>query len=99
MVRDLLEIPVVGTVPAIKPAAALSKSGVIGILGTEATIRQPYVDNIEREFAAGKHLLRFAAPGWVEAAEANLRGAPIDRAAIAAAVKIGRATCRERGCH
>src|SRR3546814_19966606 len=52
MVRDVLEIPVVGTVPAIKPAAALSKSGVIGLLGTEATIRQPYVDNLEAEFAS-----------------------------------------------
>src|SRR3546814_6010960 len=73
MVRDVLEIPVVGTVPAIKPAAALSKSGVIGLLGTEATIRQPYVDNLEAEFASGKHLLRFAAPGLVEAAEAKDR--------------------------
>ncbi|MBA4163358.1 MAG: glutamate racemase [Erythrobacter sp.] len=91
MVRDVLEIPVVGTVPAIKPAAALSKSGVIGLLGTEATIRQPYVDNLEREFAAGKHLLRFAAPGLVEAAEAKLRGKPVDRAAIDAAVKGLRA--------
>lgn len=91
MVRDVLEIPVVGTVPAIKPAAAMSKSGVIGLLGTEATIRQPYVDNLEREFAAGKHLLRFAAPGLVEAAEAKLRGEPVDRAAIEAAVEGLRA--------
>ena len=91
MVRDVLEIPIVGTVPAIKPAAALTKSGAIGLLGTEATIRQPYVDNLEREFAAGKHLLRFAAPGLVEAAEAKLRGAPVNRAAIDAAVKGLRA--------
>src|SRR5690349_5206014 len=40
MVRDVLETPIVGTVPAIKPAAASTKTGVIGLLGTEATIRQ-----------------------------------------------------------
>ena len=82
MVRDVLEIPIVGTVPAIKPAAAITKTGVIGLLGTEATIRQGYVDNLEKEFASGKHLLRHAAPGLVEAAEAKLRGLPIDQAAI-----------------
>lgn len=86
MVREVLEIPVVGTVPAIKTAAALTKSGVIGLLGTGATIRQPYVDNLEREFAADKHLLRFAAPGLVEAAEAKLRGLPVDAGAIRAAI-------------
>lgn len=82
MVRDVLEIPIVGTVPAIKPAAALTKTGVIGLLGTEATIRQAYVDNLEAEFASGKKLLRHAAPGLVEAAEAKLRGGTVDRAVI-----------------
>lgn len=39
MVRDVLEIPIVGTVPAIKPAAAMTRTGTIGLLGTAATIR------------------------------------------------------------
>ena len=39
MVRDVLETPIVGTVPAIKPAAAMTETGVIGLLGTEATVR------------------------------------------------------------
>ncbi|MDE8654389.1 glutamate racemase [Novosphingobium album (ex Liu et al. 2023)] len=85
MVRDVLEVPIVGTVPAIKPAAAMTRTGVIGLLGTEATIRQGYVDRLEAEFAQGKRLLRHAAPGLVEAAEALLRGAPVDPAHIAAA--------------
>ena len=34
------DVPIVGTVPAIKPAAALTQTGMIGLLGTEATIRQ-----------------------------------------------------------
>jgi glutamate racemase len=86
MVREVLEVPIVGTVPAIKPAAALTETGVIGLLGTEATIRQGYVDRLEAEFAQGKRLLRFAAPGLVQAAEAKLRGEPVDPAAIRSAV-------------
>ncbi len=86
MVRDVLAIPIVGTVPAIKPAAALTTTGVIGLLGTEATIRQSYVDNLEAEFAVGKTLLRHAAPGLVNPAEAKLRGRAIDPAEIRAAV-------------
>jgi glutamate racemase len=80
MVRDVLEVPIVGTVPAIKPAAAMTRSGVIGLLGTAATIRQGYVDRLEAEFAADKRLLRFAAPELVTAAEAKLRGEAVDPA-------------------
>lgn len=83
MVRDVLEIPVVGTVPAIKPAAALTQTGTIGLVGTEATIRQRYVDDLEAQFAAGKRLLRVAAPDLVQAAEAKLRGGAVDPALIA----------------
>ena len=86
MVRDVLEIPIVGTVPAIKPAAEMTRTGTIGLLGTAATIRQAYVDNLEAEFASGKTLLRHAAPALVAAAEAKLRGEPVEPAAIADAV-------------
>jgi glutamate racemase len=85
MVREVLEVPIVGTVPAIKPAAAMTRTGTIGLLGTEATIRQPYVDRLEAEFAVGKRLVRHAAPDLVAAAEARLRGEPVDRQALAEA--------------
>jgi glutamate racemase len=84
--RAVLDIPIVGTVPAIKPAAALSKSRVIGVLGTAATIRQPYVDRLSAEHADDCTVLRHAAPELVDAAEAKLRGEPVDRAVIAAAL-------------
>ncbi|MET0372873.1 MAG: glutamate racemase, partial [Rhizorhabdus sp.] len=80
IVREVLEVPIVGTVPAIKPAAAQTRTGTIGLLGTEATIRQGYVDRLEAEFAADKRLLRYAAPELVAAAEARLRGGPVDPA-------------------
>ena len=82
MVRDVLETPIVGTVPAIKPAAALTRTGVIGVLGTEATIRQSYVDRLEAEFALGKTLVRHGANGLVQIAEAKLRDEPVDPEAV-----------------
>src|SRR5215207_181017 len=60
-VRAALDIPVVGTVPAIKPAAEMSKTRVIGVLGTEATVRQPYVDNLAAEFASDCTIIRHGA--------------------------------------
>lgn len=90
MVREVLEVPIVGTVPAIKPAAAMTRTGVIGLLGTEATIRQAYVDRLEHEFASDKILLRHGAPGLVEAAEAKLRGERVDPAVIAEAAQALR---------
>ena len=70
--RAALDIPVVGTVPAIKPAAELSKSRVIGVLGTEATVRQPYVDDLAARFAADCTVIRHGSPELVELAEAKL---------------------------
>jgi glutamate racemase len=84
-VREVLEVPIVGTVPAIKPAAAMTRTGTIGLLGTEATIRQGYVDRLEAEFAGGKRLLRHAAPELVAAAEEKLRGKAVDPAVYARA--------------
>ena len=86
-VRAELVIPVVGTVPAIKPAAEISKSRVIGVLGTEATVRQPYVDNLAREFAADCVMVRHGSAELVTLAEAKLAGEAIDQAAVAEAVR------------
>lgn len=75
-VRAALDLPIVGTVPAIKPAAALSKTRVIGVLGTNATVRQPYVDNLAAEFASDCIVLRYGSAALVDLAEAALRGEP-----------------------
>jgi len=83
-VRAALELPIVGTVPAIKPAAEASLTRTIGVLGTRATVRQPYVDRLSAEFAADCRVLRHGSAALVELAEAKLRGAAPDRAAISA---------------
>ncbi|WP_156678820.1 glutamate racemase [Sphingomonas profundi] len=83
-VRAALDLPVVGTVPAIKPAAALSATRAIGVLGTEATVRQPYVDDLTARFAADCLVLRHGSARLVTLAEAALAGEPTDAADYAA---------------
>ena len=85
-VRVAVDIPVVGTVPAIKPAAELSTSRVIGVLGTEATVRQPYVDDLTARFASDCRVVRHGSAALVNLAEAKLRGEFIAPAAIRAAI-------------
>lgn len=80
-VRAALDLPIVGTVPAIKPAAALSESRAIGVLGTDATVRQPYVDDLAARFASDCTVVRHGSAELVQLAEAKLRGehTPPDR--------------------
>lgn len=49
--REQLTVPVVGVVPAIKPAAQLSRSKVIGLLATPGTVARAYTADLIREFA------------------------------------------------
>lgn len=74
-VRAALDVPVVGTVPAIKPAAQASRTRTIGVLGTEATVRQAYVDDLARRFAGDCRVIRHGSAELVELAEAKLHGA------------------------
>jgi glutamate racemase len=77
-VRAALDLPIVGTVPAIKPAAERSLTRVIGVLGTEATVRQPYVDRLSEQFAADCTVIRHGSAELVDLAEAKLRGEPVE---------------------
>ncbi|WP_235927559.1 glutamate racemase [Sandarakinorhabdus rubra] len=81
--RAVLDVPLVGTVPAIKPAAERSKARVIGVLGTEATVRQPYVDRLSADHAGDCTVLRHGSARLVELAEAQLRGAAVTAADVA----------------
>jgi glutamate racemase len=84
-VRSALDLPVVGTVPAIKPAAEVSKTRVIGVLGTEATVRQPYVESLASRFASDCTIIRYGSPELVELAEAKLAGEEVRIDAVKAA--------------
>jgi glutamate racemase len=85
-VRAQVRIPVVGVVPPIKPAAALTKSGVIGVLATPATVTRPYTDDLIARFAADKRVVRFGSTALVAAAESKLSGADVDTRAIEEAI-------------
>jgi glutamate racemase len=56
--RAAYDIPIVGTVPAIKLASARSKRRKIGLLATERTVRDPYTDALIRDFAPDCEVVR-----------------------------------------
>ena len=70
--RQQLAIPVVGTVPAIKPAAAISQTRHIGLLATRATVARPYTQRLIDSFASDCVITRVAADALVVEAEAYL---------------------------
>ena len=65
----------------------MSKSRVIGVLGTEATVRQPYVDDLAAKFASDCTILRHGSPELVELAEAKLAGETVTVEAVRNAVQ------------
>jgi glutamate racemase len=80
--RGFVTVPVVGVVPAIKPAARHSRSKVIGLLATPATVARPYTQALIDEFAADCTVLRVGSAALVELAERRLRGETVDRAEL-----------------
>ncbi|MFC7368134.1 MULTISPECIES: glutamate racemase [Vreelandella] len=76
--RATLDIPVVGTVPAIKPAARSSQTRHIGLLATTATVNRPYTQALIDNFASDCVVTKVAADALVTEAEAWLSGAPLD---------------------
>ena len=73
-VRAALPCPVVGTVPAIKPAAQVSQSGVIGLLATPGTISRPYTDQLIASFASEARVIKHGSVELVKLAERHARG-------------------------
>ncbi len=70
--RARTSIAIVGVVPAIKPAAQLTKTGHIALLATPATINQNYVAQLERDFAASVTCHRYGCVDLVAIAEQKL---------------------------
>jgi glutamate racemase len=63
------DLPFVGTVPAVKPAALASVKRRIGVLATERTVRDPYAAHLAERFAPDCELVGIAAPELVEFVE------------------------------
>jgi glutamate racemase len=81
--RARFKVPFVGTVPAIKPACAASKSRQVTVLGTEATVQREYTRALIRDFADGCTINLVGAPRLPELAEAVLHGETVSDADIA----------------
>lgn len=84
--RAITEVPVVGVVPPVKPAAAQTLNRRIGLLATPATVRRPYIDQLIGEFAADCQVERVGHPGLVQWAEGLVRGVPVPQAELDRAV-------------
>lgn len=84
--RATTEIPVVGVVPAIKPAARLSENGRIGLLATPATVKRAYLEQLVSEFAADCVIERVGDPDLVRWIEAWVGGASLPESQLFSAL-------------
>ena len=85
--RAAHSIPFVGTVPAIKPAAERTKSGVISVLATPGTMRRDYTRALIRSFAQNCHVRLVGSYELAPLAESVMRGETIADAAILAEIE------------
>lgn len=67
--RSKFKIPIIGVVPAIKPAVALSKKGRIAIISTPATAKSQYLKSLITQFAPNSQVLKLGCDGLEEAIE------------------------------
>ncbi|OKO72070.1 glutamate racemase [Bradyrhizobium sp. AS23.2] len=75
--RAAYSLPFVGTVPAIKPACAQSKTRRVSVLGTKGTVKREYTKALIRDFAQGCEVTLVGSPELASLAERALGGTPI----------------------
>lgn len=81
--RYRYSVPIFGVVPPIKPAAERSKTQVIALLATPATIHRPYIDRLIEEFANDQQVIRVGSSTLVSLAEQKLQGQKLATETIA----------------
>jgi glutamate racemase len=81
--RARFGIPFVGTVPAVKPAAAQSRSRVISVLATPGTVQRDYTRGLVEAYAGGCRVDLVGSRRLAALAEAELSGSPAADAEIA----------------
>ena len=84
--RERFDVPFVGVVPAIKPAAMQSRTKAIGLLATPGTVSREYTDALIRDFAADCSVLKVGSNALVEQAERLLFGRGLDQKALRGAL-------------
>lgn len=76
--REHFQIPIVGTVPAIKPAAAISETKTIGLLATKGTVVRPYVTELIEKYAKECVVEKIGSTDLVEIVEEKQRTGNVD---------------------
>lgn len=76
--REAYSVPFVGTVPAIKPAAAQTKSGIVGVLATPGTVSREYTHALIHTYAYHCKVFLHGAKRLAEMAEQKLKGKDVD---------------------
>lgn len=69
--RASFAVPIVAMEPAIKPAAVLTQTGVVGVLATSGTLGGERFANLRARHAQGVDILVQPCPGWVEWVESG----------------------------
>jgi glutamate racemase len=82
--RQRYMVPFVGTVPAIKPACARSKTKRVSVLGTKGTVKREYTHALIRDFAQGCEVTLVGSAELASLAEAALSGGQVSDAEISA---------------
>jgi glutamate racemase len=85
--RSAYSVPFVGTVPAIKPACAASKTRRVSVLGTKATVKREYTQALIRDHGQGCEVTLVGSAELASLAEAALSGIEVSDADIAAELK------------
>lgn len=80
--RRRFSVPFVGTVPAIKPACAHSKTKRVSVLATPGTVKRDYTKALIHDFAHDCKVTLVGAEHLAPLAEASMRGEPVDDMAI-----------------
>ncbi|MDE2376862.1 glutamate racemase [Bradyrhizobium sp.] len=75
--RAVYSVPFVGTVPAIKPACAQSKTRRVSVLGTKGTVKREYTRALIRDFSQGCEVTLVGSPELASLAERALSGQAI----------------------
>jgi len=84
--RAAYDVPFVGTVPAIKPACARSKTRRVSVLGTLGTVKREYTQALIRDFAQGCEVKLVGSANLAALTEAALNGDNISDADILAEI-------------
>ena len=81
-IRAIVHCPVIGVVPAIKPAAHNSQSKTIAVLGTPGTVSRKYVGKLINDYAKSCKVILHGSTKLVEIAENKLEGKGVDLDAV-----------------